>query len=140
GAPRDTLDRSGRLGSWGQAAGLLDTGGAAALRERAGAHPRAAATALRRAATVREAIFAIFSAIAAGRDAPSEAVETLSASLPEAFAGPRIERKGSGFAVRFRHDEDDLAGAVIPALARGAIDLLTSPAKDRVREGQSTAC
>ena len=137
---RDNLPRYGRLVSWGEAAGLLASRDAAALREKAAAHPRSAAAALRRAAEVREAIFAIFSAIAAGREAPAEAVATLSASLPEAFGRPRIVRDGRSFKVHFQQDEDDLAGAVIPPVVRGALDLLTSEAKDRVRECHSTTC
>jgi len=140
GDTRDNLDRYGRLVSWGQAAGLLDPRDAASLRAKAREHPRAAVAALRRAVSVREAIFSTFSAIAGGREAPAEAVATLSASLPEALARPRIVHDGPAFALRFQHDEEDLAGAVIPPVVRGALDLLTSDAKDRVRECHSTTC
>ncbi|HZT09734.1 MAG TPA: ABATE domain-containing protein, partial [Actinomycetota bacterium] len=140
GETRDNLDRYGRLVSWGEAAGLLEAPDAAALRAKAAEHPRAAVVALRRASGVREAIFAIFSAIAGGREVPTEAVSTLGAFLPEAFGRPRIVRDGPAFKVRFEHDEDDLAGAVIPPVVRGALDLLTSEARDRVRECHSTTC
>jgi predicted RNA-binding Zn ribbon-like protein len=140
GEMRDNLDRYGRLVSWAEAATLLKGRDATHLRARAGEHPRAAIAALRRATAVREAIFSIFSAIAGGRPAPKEAVETLDAALPSAFQSPRITRDGTRFAVRFEHDEDDLAGVVIAPVVRGALDLLTSEAKDRVRECHSTTC
>ncbi|HEX4822892.1 MAG TPA: ABATE domain-containing protein [Candidatus Polarisedimenticolaceae bacterium] len=140
GETRDNLDRYGRLVSWAEAARLMTAHEGASHRKRASEQPRAAVTALRRAAAVREAIFSIFSAIAREKAIPVEALSTLDEALPSAFASPRIVRDGETFTVRFASDENDLAAAVIAPVVRGALDLLTSEAKVRVRECNSTTC
>src|SRR5262245_61161827 len=63
---REYLTSYGRLVSWGVQAGLLSPAGAERLRSEASDHPRAAVAALRRATSVREAVYAVFRPAARG--------------------------------------------------------------------------
>ena len=136
---RDRLTHYGRLVSWGVEAKLLSPKDAERLRAEAGAKPRSAIAALRRAVTVRESIFSIFVAMARGERAPAAALETLNAALPGALASLRVGTDRGGFGWRFEPDPGDLAPMMAPVV-RAAADLLTSKELARVRECQSDTC
>jgi predicted RNA-binding Zn ribbon-like protein len=140
GGSRDHLDRYGRLVSWAQQAGLLNDRRAERLRKRAHDHPRAAVAALRRAIAVREAIFSIFSAVAARRRPPADALDRLNSALPIAYALPRLIHDANGFQLRFADDDEDLAASLIAPVVRAALALVTSDDRERVRECHSTTC
>ena len=136
---RDRLTHYGRLVSWGIQAKLLSAEDAERLRADAGGRSHAAAASLRRAVAVREAIFAIFAAVAGGERAPDGAIETLNAALPAALAALRIAPEREGFSWRFSPEESDLAPMLAPVV-RGAAELLTSADRARIRVCQSDTC
>jgi predicted RNA-binding Zn ribbon-like protein len=133
------LDRYGRLVSWARQVKMIGEPEAQRLREQAGRHPRAAAAALRQAIAIRDAIFAAFSAIAAGRRAPAEAIDALNAALPEALAALRIVPERGGFTLKFSGAGNDLESVIHPVV-RAASELLTSEQRTRVRECGSDTC
>ena len=136
---RERLTHYGRLVSWGLQAGLVAARDGERLRAEARGRPRAAAAALRRAVTVREAIFSVFVAIARGERAPAVALDALNAALPSALAALRVGPERGGFGWSFAHEETDLAPMLAPVL-RAAADLLTSADLERVRECGSDTC
>jgi len=136
---RDRLTHYGRLVTWGVEAKLVTARDAERLRFEAGERPRAAVAALRRAVAVREAIFALFVAIARGERAPAGALDALNDALPESLSALRVGPERDGFGWRFNHDEKDLAPMLAPVV-RAAAELLTAPDLVKVRECQSDAC
>ena len=139
GGGRDNIDRYGRLVSWARQSGIVSEHDAQRLRSRAGEHPRAAIAALRRGVVLREAIFSIFSSVAAGRRAPAEALEILNAALPAALGALRLVQDRQGFLLRFASDDEALDGVLAPVV-RAASDLLVSDERERIRECGSDTC
>lgn len=76
-SPRDWLDGYGRLVEWAGKAQLLPDRTLRALAQKAKREPAAAGRALARAKALREALFALLSALAAGRTPPAEAIAKL---------------------------------------------------------------
>jgi predicted RNA-binding Zn ribbon-like protein len=89
-----------------------------------------------RAVALREAIYHLFSATAAGRMPRRVDVETLNKYLPRALAGPHLragDAPGAGFTLGWAETSDDLDGCLLPVV-RSAAALLTSPELSRVGE------
>jgi predicted RNA-binding Zn ribbon-like protein len=117
---------------------------AARLAARAAREPRVAAAALGRALDLREAVYRIFSAIAAGRPPVAGDLDLLNAALPEALSHLRLAPRGSGFGWAWeapapRAPEPPLDAPLWPVL-RSAAELLTSDEIGRVRECASPSC
>jgi predicted RNA-binding Zn ribbon-like protein len=141
-APEDNRERLanyGRLVTWSLQAGLVTAKDAERLRAEAGARPRAAVAALRRAIVLREALFDLFATIARGKRPPPAALDTVNGALPGAMASLRVGPEREGFGWRFAHDEADLAPMLAP-IVRAAADLLTGADLARVRECGSDTC
>jgi len=136
--PRELLPDFDSLVRWGEQAGLLDPDRATALRVRAGHEPRGAATALERVRRFRETLFQLFSAAAAGRTLPDAALARLNAAWAESSAHARLASDGRVAA--WGWDDDDALDRVLWQVARAAVDLLTSPRLDRVRECHADEC
>jgi predicted RNA-binding Zn ribbon-like protein len=135
----ERLTDYGRLISFSVQTGLVTASGGERLRAEAARNPRAAAAALRRAVTLREAIFRVFAAVACGAKPPSLALDAVNAALPRALSALRIESQRGGFGWRFDHDDGDLAPMLAP-IVRAAAELLTSGECARVRECGSDTC
>ena len=129
----------GRLITWSEKAGLVTPRDAERLRAEASARPRAAVSALRRAIGVREAIYALFEAIANHERAPAAALDTLNVALPDALSTLRVAADRRGFRWRFASPPDDLAPMLAP-IVRAAAELLTSEERERVRVCGSGTC
>jgi predicted RNA-binding Zn ribbon-like protein len=138
--PRELLATYEDLVAWGVQAGAVPPATAQPLRRTARAHPRAATRALQQARHVREALFAIFAAVAAGRLPPADASDRLNEALPSALAARRLSL-GTGTPAWSwaEHDLPDLDRVLWPAVVSAA-ELLTSPDLDRVRECASERC
>ncbi len=130
---REFLTGYDDLVTWARHAGVLDENRAAELRAAAERDRPAAERAFRRAVALRQALYAVFAAVAAGRPVPDEALREFNAFLSETMAQARVAPCGSRFEWRWAERPGDL-DAVLPALARSAADLLTSDRLDRVRE------
>jgi len=109
------------------------------LADRAADDPGAAADAFTAAVAVRDAIYRIFSALAAGASPPPADLDRLNRALPDALAGLRIEPRGDGFAWS-RHDLADALTAPLRPIVRSAAELLISGRLDRIRECDGATC
>jgi predicted RNA-binding Zn ribbon-like protein len=107
-APRDWLDGYERLLEWARLSGLLPAPVLGRLAREARRHPARAAKALARAKALRESLFALLSAIAAGDAPPRDALARLR------------EHWIAGVAV---HDLQFGHGHVAPRLREGAAGL-----------------
>jgi predicted RNA-binding Zn ribbon-like protein len=120
-------------------AGLLTVGEAARLEAQAVREPREAAATLARARDLREALYGIFSALAAGGAPEPAGLERLNAALPEALSRMRLERRGEEVVWGWAAPEGSLEAPLWPIL-RSAAELLTSEERQRIRECAGTAC
>jgi predicted RNA-binding Zn ribbon-like protein len=159
--PKERLGSYADLLSWGGQAGAITSAEAARLAAAAGRRPAAAASALRRARDLREALFGIFSVLARG-GVPGEAdLAILNAGLGRAMArarliadagprgparqGPGGGRVAAGRAARTLYrwgwatSGEDLEQVLWPAI-RSAAGLLTSDRLSRVRECAAGSC
>jgi predicted RNA-binding Zn ribbon-like protein len=129
----------GDLLAFARQAGLVDERQAAALERRARRRGEEAERALAAAAGLREALYRIFSARAAGAEPAAADLERLNAALAEAAPGLRIERRDGGFAWGWSDPAESLAAPLRPVV-RSATELLTSDELDRVRECDGARC
>jgi predicted RNA-binding Zn ribbon-like protein len=123
-------------------AGLLNRGEEARLARRAEREPQAAEAALALGRGLREALYRIFSAVAAGREPAASALELLNTALPAALCHLRLERRGGGFVWTWAApvaSEVPLAAPLWPIL-RSAAELLTTDERRQVRECAGGAC
>ncbi|HWT02010.1 MAG TPA: ABATE domain-containing protein [Pyrinomonadaceae bacterium] len=140
GETEEKLLSYGDLVAWGRQAGVLTEREARTLLKGAARDPAGAARALARARALREAIYAIFYAVARGRRAPSKSdLAVLNAELSEAMAQQRVVRVGEGFAWDWVADDAAL-GRVTWPVARSAAELLTSGEAGRTRVCEAGDC
>jgi predicted RNA-binding Zn ribbon-like protein len=125
--------------AWGRQAGALEAGEAAALARAARRGPGRAAEALRRALDLRETVYRIFSALAAGRRAPPKDVAELNAWLARGLRRRRLEAGRDGWRWSWDRAERDLDRPAW-AVALSAAELLTSPERSQIRECASGEC
>jgi len=113
---------------------------AARLAARAERSPREAAAALARARELREGLYRVFSAVAAGRPPAAEDLGLLNAALPEALSRLRLERRGSGFGWAWEAPPAEPLLAPLWPILRSAAELLASDELYRVRECAAPSC
>lgn len=125
---------------WARLAGLVEPADAARIAARAAADPAAAETARQRATALREAIEAVFVAVANGEEPPAAALDLLSRTAAEAAGRMWLQRTGDGFAWGWA--DADAASLDRPALEVSwkAARLLLSPDRERVRRCGGDGC
>jgi predicted RNA-binding Zn ribbon-like protein len=133
----DLLGAYGDLLDWAARIGLLDGERIARLRRRADEAPGEARAALARAKRLREAIYGVFSAAAAGREAPAADLELLDREARRAQAERRLARTPTGYAWVWPDGDLDV---VTRRLAHEAADLLTMARLERVKECSGGNC
>ena len=144
-AALEQLEIYGDLVRWAEQAEVISAGQADVLRAEAARRPEAARAALAGARVLREAIYTVFSAVAAGREAPAEPLALLNAALPPSLARLRLavpaggSAAGTPFTWHWDLDDHALDGLLGP-LVESAADLLTSPNLARVRECEADNC
>lgn len=121
------------LVAWAQRTHLISDLVAQGLLQRAENEPAAAAAALAQAIVWREAIYRIFSAIAAERPVTTADLTALNAAISVAYPHLQLVASGAEFAWNWTEVEDDWARMLWPVV-RSAAELLTSPLLTRVRE------
>jgi predicted RNA-binding Zn ribbon-like protein len=119
--------------------GLLNAEEESRLESQAERDPRAAEAALAQGRGLREALYGIFSALAASRVPEESDLKRLNAELPEAFSRLRLERRGDDLVWTWAARDDALAAPLWPVL-RSAAELLTSEDRRQVRECAGTSC
>src|SRR5258706_3932629 len=92
----DLIPGYGDLLSWARQPTILTPGEAAALAETASQQPRAAADALAQAVSLREALYRLFSARAAGLPAPASDLHTVNPAIGKAMNRARHNASDSG--------------------------------------------
>jgi predicted RNA-binding Zn ribbon-like protein len=131
--PEEHLHTYGDLVAWAKNAGVLDAAAAVALLQEAQARPNAAEKAYKRAIALREALYRIFSAVAAQRGVAAEDVALLNQHLPDALRGAYVELGGESYRLRWRHEGVKLEQMLGP-IVRSAVNMLVAGELDRVRE------
>lgn len=145
---RDRLRRYRDLVVWSERVGVVDAAGAERLRGEALRRPEDAGRVLERATELREAVYRIFSRIAAGEAAASADLDVLNAALTEGQALRRlvVNPRGdvqAGRAADYTWAWDDgsevLASPLWP-VAHSAAELLSSGDLGRVKECGGETC
>lgn len=125
--------------SWGRQASLITKSEAEALLRKAERDDVAVVAVLERAYALREAIYRIFAAIAAGGQPAGDDLETLNRELGKGTAGAHVIVTTDGFGWEWRKDEDAL-DQILGPLARSTATLLTSAERNLVRQCASASC
>lgn len=94
---------------------------------------------LRRASTLREAIYAIFTAIGAGTQVDADALMVLNGEVRLALANAQLSASAEGFVWTWGCPQGALDQMIGP-IVRSAADLLTSPDVRMVRTCLSESC
>jgi len=136
-APVEQLHAFADLLRWAWTAGILEPSEARSLRAWGQSHPRAARRALAEAIEVREAIAAVFQAVARGEGVPAGPLARLDAACRQAWAGRTLRPAGAGAVWEWREGGPGRPGM---AAALDAARLLTSPERGRVRECGDAQC
>lgn len=132
------LEAYADLAMWSVQADLLTPERAEVLMELAQQHPDDAHAALERAIHLRETIYAVFTAIAAGDQSDSDALTELNRFIAEARSRMALVPTENGFGWAWR-DEQTLDG-MIWRVAWSAAELLLSEQHTLVRECSADNC
>ena len=139
GHPQDSLAGYADLVKWGRQSGAITEREARQLIREGASRPKEASAVFARAARVREAIYRIFSAIAADRRPETADLDLLNDALAEALSRLRVEPRAEGFAWSWA-DAGGALGRVLWPVARSAAELLVSGELSRVRECAGEGC
>jgi predicted RNA-binding Zn ribbon-like protein len=131
--PTEKLNSYSDLVGWSWAAGLLNDQEADKLLDRASRKPEKAARALEDAIEAREAIYRLFSAVAAGREVPSAPFTHLNKAIADALSHSRLVVSGERFEWGWDPEATGLDAMLRPIL-RSTAELLVSDERDRVGE------
>jgi predicted RNA-binding Zn ribbon-like protein len=137
--PHEWLRSYSDLVAWSQHVGISTDKQARHLLEAAAQAPERAAAVLEHALAVREAIYHIFSAMAAGHVPDTADVATLNEVLPATLSRLQLAVAAEGATWVWAPGEDDLEQILWPVI-RSAADLLTSEEVHRVRECSNEEC
>lgn len=131
--PEEKLNTYLDLIAWAQSVNLLSERAAGILREEAAAHPDAAGEALRYAIALREAIWAVFAALADGETPRQSDLEIVNEAMAQGLSHLRVVPAMEDGSFRWEWDvrRDSLYQVLWP-VARSAGELLTSEDLDRV--------
>ena len=129
---QDRLQRADDVVRWAAQAQLADH---AAIE----AGPRVGAAALRRIHSVRDQLFAVFHAIAAGDAIPAEALARLGDAFLDCNAKRRLVIERGHVRWTWRASARPAEQLLYPVL-EAAIELLTSDARDSVRQCEDAGC
>ncbi|HEY8597406.1 MAG TPA: ABATE domain-containing protein [Thermomicrobiales bacterium] len=131
--PREYLTTYADLLDWAAHAELLTAARAAQLRHLAEANQAAAATALREAIGLREAIYRVFLAVAQRRPPDRADLDHLAHAYARALTHTTLIARAASFELSWVDDPDALDRPLWP-LAHSAIELLTRGDAARVKE------
>jgi predicted RNA-binding Zn ribbon-like protein len=126
--------------SWARQATILTPGEAATLGETARQQPRAAADALAQALTLREALYGVFSARAAGLPAPASDLRTINKAIGKSMTRAGLSPAAAGGFEWSWPDAPLGVDRVAWWVAREASELLTSRDLTGVRECAGYDC
>jgi len=139
GSPIDRLPVYDELIRFGEQSKLLTEDDARRIRREAARHPEAAGRALKKAVTLREALYRIFTGLAGGRSPGAADLGILNASLPDALTRLRLAREARGVSWAWEGDPEALDRLLWP-VARDAAVFLTSTDVSRLRSCANPHC
>jgi len=139
GEPDDHLQSYGDLLEFARQAGALPDPEVEELAEEEAADPEHAADTLSEAVRLREVIYRIFRAIAAGERPGDSDLDSLNSTLVEGLAKARLVREGDHYRWSWAGDCSCLERPLWQ-IAHSAADLLASGRLDRVRVCDSNTC
>jgi predicted RNA-binding Zn ribbon-like protein len=139
GEPKELLESYPDLARFAEDTGILEPKQADHLIERSSDAPEAARRALRSAIELREAIYAVVSAIMYKRTMPATALTKLNNYLQESAQHSRLVLSNGHFEWRFDEPRSDF-NAVLWPIARSAAELLASDHLAFVRACSSKTC
>ena len=137
--PVDRLKTYDDLVAFAHQTGQLSISRANDLHLLAERYPDQAERALTRARTIRETIYRVFSAIAAGNTPEPADLDLLNAELHEAMVHTRLVPAEDGFDWTWPDENIVLERAIWP-IVRSAAELLVSGELDRLRECAASDC
>ena len=138
-SPRDRIDSYERLLEWAAHANLLPGKRLRGLARSAQRDPSAAARALARAKALREALFAIVSALAAGRTPPTDALALLRVHWLAAATAQEFRFADGRLMLDIEDDDDDLDLIAAIVAWRLVGEVLSAP-EGRLRICQGPDC
>ncbi|MCU1298061.1 MAG: hypothetical protein JWO91_2339 [Acidobacteriaceae bacterium] len=124
---------------WARQAGILSSAEANRISRRAEDHPELAAKVLQHAIEFREAVFRIFSAIAAHRTPLDSDLQILTVAFKNLSRKAELAWTSNGPDWRWT-DQGDSLEKILWVVVRSSLDLLMSSEKERVRECEAETC
>jgi predicted RNA-binding Zn ribbon-like protein len=121
------------LVAWARYVGVVDAAGAERLLAAAEGEPEAAGAVFDRAIALRETIYRLGSALAAGAAPPPADLDALRRAHLDAFAHARLVPAGTGLAWAWEEPGECLDRPLWPVV-RSAVELLTSAEVGRIKE------
>ena len=137
--PYEWLSSYANLAAWGHLAGLVDDDQARALLRKAESSPGAAESVLRRTLDLRDAIYRLVSAHAAGQPMHNEDIARLNREIPDAYRHLQLANNDEGLAWQWVEEPEALDAFLWPVV-RSAADLLTSSDLERTGECDNPTC
>jgi predicted RNA-binding Zn ribbon-like protein len=137
--PKELLTNYYELARFGEDTGILTAAQLDFLYERVHLMPDESEETLRRARNLREALYAVFSALINTQAAPQGAMERLNGNIHEAALHSRLVQRAGHCEWQFDDLTSNLAGILWP-IVRAAADLLTSSDLPQVRACSSPTC
>jgi len=141
GRAKDELENYARLVGFAKQSKLLSPAKADQLRKRASVSPRTVRQVLPAAIKLREAIYRVFSALAAGKPVASKDVKLVEDFALEAGKHRRLMPESHGdYRWQWKPEETESPGQMLWPIALSAAELLTSDRLRAVRECAADDC
>jgi predicted RNA-binding Zn ribbon-like protein len=137
--PTERLGSYDDLLAWARQSRLLSSADARQLGQEAGRRPAAARAALHRIQRLREAIYSIFSALAADRSPPVPALRRVNAELRAGVRHLELVPARAGYAVAWRGG-GPLVRQILWPVARSVAEVLTTDDLRRLRTCPAADC
>jgi predicted RNA-binding Zn ribbon-like protein len=134
----ETLHTPADLLGWCRKEGVLDAASVARLEARWAAAPAEAASRFAEGLDLRETIYRVFEAQAAGKVAPAGDLAAFNRALAQAPRRATLEPDAGAYSWRIEAP-NDIAG-ILAAVLWTSGDLLASPRRDRVRRCANPQC
>jgi predicted RNA-binding Zn ribbon-like protein len=138
--PTDDLRGIGHVVEWCKSAGVLSQTDAASARSWWEGRPDLAGAAFLEAIALREAIYAVFRAIADGKEPPADAMRALNDALARAPSRLGIERDAGRFAWRVPRSDTPTVAALLAPVVWSGTELLLGSRLPRVRHCANDRC
>ncbi|NQV14847.1 ABATE domain-containing protein [bacterium] len=131
--PQETLHDYKDLVAWAETRGVLSPGEAEGLRKQGKREPGQAEHVLQESIGLREALYQIFSAVAAGGSAQPQNLEQLNKALKHASPNMSLVPKDRGFTWAWEGAQPSL-GSILWPISQSAAELLTLGDLTRIGE------